>query len=96
MVSRYISDDPIRGGKIRKTASAVDRIRKAHRRGEILTRERVLKEGERLDQIAGQVYGDGSLWWIIAATSEIGWFLQAPPGTILKVPVNLSDVLRYL
>ena len=96
MVSRYINDDPIRGGKVRRTASAVDRIRNANRRGAFQTTERVLKEGERLDQIAGQVFGDASLWWVIAATSNIGWYLQAPPGTLLKIPLNVADVLRYV
>lgn len=96
MVSRYTNDDPIRDGKVRRTATAVDRIRNAVRRGSFQTTERVLKEGERLDQIAGQLYGDGSLWWVIAATSNIGWHLQAPPGTILRVPLNISDVLRYV
>jgi len=39
------------------------------------------KENERLDIIAGTYYGDGSLWWIIAAGSSVGWGLQVPPGT---------------
>ena len=96
MVSRYINDNPIREGKILRTASAVDRIRRAFRRGSFQTTERVLKEGERLDQIAGQVFGDASLWWIIAATSNVGWHLQAPPGTVLQIPVNSADVMRFI
>lgn len=96
MVSRYINDNPIREGKIRRTASAVDRIRESNRSGLIQTRERILREGERLDQIAGQEFGDASLWWVICATSNIGWHLQAPPGTVLQVPVNIADALRLV
>lgn len=53
---------------------------------------RILTGNERLDTIAGVVYGDAKYWWILAATSDIGWGLQVPPGTVIKVP-NLSDVL---
>lgn len=52
-----------------------------------------LKEGERIDQIAFRAYGDSSYWWIIAAASGIGWGLQIPPGTILRIPTNLSTAL---
>jgi nucleoid-associated protein YgaU len=41
---------------------------------------------QRLDTIAGREYGDGRYWWIIAAASNIGWGLQVPPGTIIKIP----------
>jgi len=40
----------------------------------------------RLDQLAGQIYGNGSYWWAIAAASDIGWGLQVPPGTRLLIP----------
>jgi len=93
MISRYDGDLPIRQGKIRRTARAVDRIRQAQRSGTIPTRERVLKQGERLDQIAGEEFGNSTLWWIIAATSNIGWALQVPPGTILRIPSNVNAVL---
>ena len=56
----------------------------------------VLEEGQRLDQIAGVFYGDSSYWWAIAAASGIGWALQVPPGTVLRVPKNIGDVLGYL
>lgn len=55
----------------------------------------VLEEGRRLDQIAGQVYGDSSYWWILAAASGIGWGLQLPPGTLVVVP-DLGSVLSIL
>ena len=53
---------------------------------------RTLKQGERLDIIAGQVYNNGSLWWVIAAASGIGWGLQVPGGTVITIPTNMSDI----
>lgn len=52
----------------------------------------ILQESDRLDILAGKYYGDGRLWWIIAAASGIGWGLQVPPGTLLNIPRNLSSV----
>ena len=49
----------------------------------------ITKEAQRLDHIAHDYYGDGSLWWIIAAASGIGWWLQVPPGTRLVVPTDI-------
>jgi hypothetical protein len=37
---------------------------------------------------------DATLWWIIASASEIGFALQTPPGTQLKIPL-LEDVAKY-
>ena len=56
----------------------------------------VLKEGERLDTVAGKSYNDSKYWWIIAAASGIGWSLQVPPGTFLKIPNNLNEVFREI
>ena len=44
------------------------------------------KEDDRLDILAGKFYGDGRLWWVLAAASGIGWSLQVSPNTIIKVP----------
>jgi len=63
--------------------------------GAIKYSENYLQQGERLDVLAGQVYGDGRLYWIICAASGIGFAAQVPPGTIIKTP-NLSDVTRYI
>lgn len=78
-----------------RTAQSTLRIRRGIGTGEVTFSERILKEGERLDMIAGSVYGDGRLWWVIAAASDIGWPLQAPPGTVLRVP-DLASALGVL
>ena len=58
-------------------------------------RQHILKEGERLDVIAGRTYGNARLWWVIAAASGIGWGLQVPPGTQILIPTDLKQVLSY-
>lgn len=78
------------------TSSAVPAIRENIDNGNIrIINEFALSEGERLDVLAGQYYGDGRLFWIIAAASNIGNVLQVPPGTLIKIP-SLEDVSRYV
>jgi len=55
----------------------------------------LLQERQRLDTLAGQLWGDGSLWWVLAAASNIGWGLQVPPGTIIIIP-DMGDIVRYI
>ena len=61
--------------------------------GLIKTSKYVLQEGERLDTIAGKIYGDSNYWWVIAAASGIGWPLQVPPGTLLRIPEDLGLIV---
>jgi nucleoid-associated protein YgaU len=56
----------------------------------------ILESGERLDTLAGQYYGDSSYWWVLAAASGIGWGLQVPPGTIIRIPINIAEVLGVI
>jgi hypothetical protein len=51
-----------------------------------------MKEDARLDVMAGREYGDASLWWVIAAASNIGWGLQVPAGTRILIPATLSQI----
>jgi hypothetical protein len=78
------------------TSDAIVKIRQGIALGIIQVKTLVLAQGQRLDTVAGSEYGDGSLWWVIAAASDIGWAPQAPPGTILKVPTSLSAVSQAL
>tara|TARA_Y100001937_G_C6939980_1_gene249908 strand:+ start:193 stop:498 length:306 start_codon:yes stop_codon:yes gene_type:complete len=56
----------------------------------------ILEQGERLDYLAGINYGDSSLWWVLAAASGIGYALQVPPGTIIRIPTSISEVFGVL
>lgn len=89
---RYARTPIIRGGKQYGTARAARAIFNAVERGQISTDTHILQEGERLDAIAGERYGDGRMWWIIAAASGVGWALQCPPGTRLRIPRLIAEV----
>lgn len=77
------------------TSYVIPLLRENIKVGNIRYEEYVLQQGERLDTIAGQFYLDGTLWWVIAAASNIGNVLQVPPGTKLKIP-NIDDVSKYI
>ena len=94
--SRYKNDNVIQGGQIRSSARAIVRIRLAMRRGDLNYTQLVLKQGQRLDSLAGEILGDGRLWWLLAVMSDIGWGIQVPPGTVIKYPIALGDALRYV
>lgn len=85
-MGRYSEDASIKRGRSLGTAQAALSIRSALKAGTLAARREILKEGERLDQIAFREYGDGRLWWVIAAASGIGWVMQVPPGTVILIP----------
>ena len=95
-VSRYKNDATVRGSQLKASARAIVRVRKAMMAGKIPMRDLVLKESERLDKLAGQIYGDGRLWWVIAMTSGIGWGMQAPPGTRLRLPLDIGQFMSLI
>lgn len=94
-VNRYARAPILNLGTHYGTSRAAARIRAAVRSGELKVRDQVLRGRERLDTVAGAIYGDGRLWWVLAATSDVGWGLQVPPGTIIRVP-DLGDVSRLV
>ena len=47
----------------------------------------ITTEGDRLDLLAQQFYGDQSLWWFIANANNIST-MNLPPGTSLRIPNN--------
>lgn len=92
-VRRY-STSPVLGlNEFYGTSYAITSIRDNVKNGNIRFREIVIKEGIRLDVLAGIEYGDGRLYWIIAAASDVGFATAVLPGTVIKIP-NLSDVLK--
>jgi hypothetical protein len=92
---RYTTNPLTRSGRAFATSRTSSNIRNGILNGLIPFSTRTLSEGQRLDTVAGQVYGMGSLWWIIAAASGIGWALQVPPGTLLTIPDNPGSVMRF-
>lgn len=95
MIRRY-ARTPILGlGFSYGTSYVLPIIRYNIENGNIRFDETILDEAERFDILAGKIYGDSSLWWIIAAASNVGWALQVPPGTRIKIP-KLQDVQRLI
>lgn len=94
-IRRYGKTSLLAGGTMYATPSSVSSIRTAVKNGAIATTEYVSLENERLDTIAGKWYGNATLWWVIAAASDIGWALQIPPGTKLLIPTSLASVNGY-
>lgn len=91
-ISRYARTPILELGKRYGTSRAAEVIRTGITNGTIRFTERTLQGFERLDVIAGVEYDDGTYWWVIAAASNIGWGLQVPPGTHLRIP-RLEDAL---
>ena len=89
---RYARTPRINAGRMYGTSRGAYTIYRGVQSGQINASRYVSKEGERLDILAGRNYGDGRLWWVIAAASGIGWSLQVPPGTVLYVPSNLGQI----
>jgi nucleoid-associated protein YgaU len=83
-------------GRFYKTNEYASAIRRGVVDGSIPYSTKILAEGERLDTIAGNTYGDGRLWWVIAAASGIGWGLQVPPGTLIFIPDNTGQIFSLI
>ena len=95
-IRRYARSPKLKGGSISGTGRAGIAIYTAAQNGGLKVEKRQMKGGERLDIIAGEFYGDSGLWWVISAASGIGWGLQVPPGIVLTIPTDLSQVSLYV
>ena len=89
---RYRNSSLIKGGKLLSTNQTIKVVRRLVSNGTVLTTRYISKENDRLDVIAGRIYGDASYWWIIAAASGIGWWLQVAPGTVLYIPTPIEQI----
>lgn len=93
---RYNSAPPLSFGKFTGTYENMAKIHYAVKAGRVTCKNHILKESERLDIIAGKVYKNSKLWWVIAAASGIGWALQVPPGTVISIPNDLDVISQLL
>ena len=91
-MSRYSRVIKLNMGHQFGTQRSMYPLYKAVQMGQLMSTTHVTKEGERLDQLAGKHYGDGSLWWVIAAASGVGWGCQVPAGIVLTIPTNIGQV----
>jgi len=95
-ISRYKFSPRLEGSRKYGTSTVSAIIFNAIEGGSINYNVIVLSEGQRLDHIAHRVFGSSEYWWIISAASGIGWGLQLPAGTVIRIPSNLNDVLGLL
>ncbi len=95
-LSRYALRSTVKGGKSLNTGTGMSKIYNACIAGELEHEIFITKENQRLDHLAGLAYQSSTYWWVIAAASGIGWGLQVPPGTVLRIPVSVADALGYL
>jgi|LauGreDrversion4_2_1035121.scaffolds.fasta_scaffold57300_2 nucleoid-associated protein YgaU len=95
-IRRYSTSSRLALGTRYGTSDAIVKIRQSIDLGLVPFKTVVIAKGQRLDTVAGAEYGNGSLWWIIAAASNIGWSPQVPPGTVLRVPISLSSIEKAL
>lgn len=92
--SRYKNDYNI-GGQL-ESAKSIYFLRQMIKNGNISISSKIIATGnDRLDSLAGSIYGDSKYWWVLAAASGIGWGLQIPPGTIINI-VDLREVERIV
>ena len=92
---RYSRAPLIKGGTSFGTSRAAYLIHRGVETGAISSTLITTKQSARLDVLAGENYGDGRLWWVLAAASGIGWALQVPPGTVIRIP-DLSQVAQLV
>ena len=95
-IRRYSRSPVVLNSTGRGTGRAGIALYTAAKMGSLSVTRRQIKDGERLDIIAGKMYGDSSLWWVIAAASGIGWGLQVPPGVVLTIPTDLNQVMLFV
>jgi len=95
MISRY-SYTALVEGKTISNSDCARVIQQAMATGEIEVEVFTLAGNQRLDVLSGQFYGTSEFWWVIAAASGIGWGLQVPSGTLIRIPRDLERVLSIL
>jgi hypothetical protein len=70
------------------------KIYMAVQNNEISFKSVVTTSSKRLDHYSLEEYGDSKYWWVIAAASGVGWWLQVPSDTLITIPTNLNEVLK--
>ena len=54
----------------------------------------ITQEGDRLDLLAHQIYGNSNLWWYIAQTNHLN-SMNIEPGTSLRISTSIEAAEGY-
>lgn len=49
---------------------------------------------DRLDSLAFKHLKKGEYWWVLAILNDLQWAWDFIPGDLLKIPIDVQDVLR--
>ena len=52
------------------------------------------KDGDRLDTLAYNYYGDVTLWWVIAKANGVKGKPTLTIGEILRIPSNITNIIE--
>ena len=52
----------------------------------------ITQEGDRLDNLAFEYYGDQHLWWFIGRVNHIST-MNVAAGTRLRIPISTADAI---
>jgi hypothetical protein len=52
--------------------------------------------GDRLDRIANKYYQDDQYWWVIALVNAISYPLGIKVGTVIRIPLDINEILQKL
>lgn len=107
MLSRYgntktinvttLEDNQIITKRIFSTSPGISKkIRDGISNGNIDFVTRIVATGDRLDTMAGQQYGDSTLWWVIAAANGIGYAMQIKEGREIIIPTNIEQIAAFV
>ena len=94
-ISRYSRASLLDLSRQYGTSLTVQIIRTAIKNGSIKYTELIMSDNSRLDTLAGKYLGAADMWWAIAAASDIGWGLQVPAGTRIRIP-NIDDLYKFV
>ena len=58
----------------------------------------VIKDRERIDQLARRFLGDGRYWWVICLLNgfDNAFDAEIMPGITIRIPRNINNVLTKL
>lgn len=54
----------------------------------------ITQDGDRLDHLANQFYGDAGMWWYIAKANNLH-FMTIEIGTTLRIPTQINNIKGY-